>query len=355
MNDVVKLFLAPRFNKKKEDVRILRSYQRNKSIADPIFKRLPSDWDLSGIEYVDTLQEADFVLIPQAIKRLTPAWLTYLDAVEAGVKGSGLRIIVFVGGDLGHKVHIDRENVIVCKGTAYASSMKPNEILFPGYAEDLGQENDVAPRAKGALPTVGFCGYAGFPNRWSFFRYSVKNFLLDVCAAVTRDPRYRAFKRGIYFRRTAMHYLSANPRIRTSFVIRDSFSGVNIPNPKSARDEYIRNMIQSDFVLCPKGDGNYSIRFFEALSLGRIPILIDTDIVLPLEKSIDYSKFVIRIPHTELSRIGDTIADFFEAISDADFINMQSAARSAFKEYLRYDSFFNTLLPVLKQENERSS
>lgn len=355
MKDVVKFFLAPRFSNKKEDVRILRSYQKNKNVADPIFKRLPSDWDLSGIKYVDTLQEADFVLIPQAIKRLTPAWLSYLDTVEASVRGSGLRIIVFVGGDLGHKVHLERKNIIVCKGTAYASGMMPNEILFPGYAEDLGEEYDVQPRAKGALPTVSFCGYAGFPNWRSFFRYFVKNFLLDVCAAVTRKPLYRAFKRGIYFRRTAMRYLTMNPRIRTSFVIRDSFSGVNLKDPKSARDEYIRNMMQSDFVLCPKGDGNYSIRFFEALSLGRIPILIDTDIVLPLEKSIDYSKFVIRIPHTDLSRIGDIIADFFEAIPEADFIKMQLEARSAFKKYLRYDSFFNTLLPVLKRENDRIS
>jgi len=229
--------------------------------------------------------------------------------------------------------------------------MKPNEILFPGYAEDLGAEYDVAPRVKGALPTVSFCGYAGFPNRWSFFRYSVKNFLLDVCAAVICKPPYRAFKRGIYFRRTAMRYLSMNPRIRTSFIIRDSFSGVNLKDPKSAREEYIRNMIQSDFVLCPKGDGNYSIRFFEALSLGRIPILIDTDIVLPLEKSIDYSKFVIRIPHTELAKIGDRIADTFEAMSEADFLNMQLEARSAFKKYLRYDAFFSSVLPLMKEKS----
>ena len=109
-------------------------------------------------------------------------------------------------------------------------------------------------------------------------------------------------------------------------------------------------MVNSDFVLCPKGDGNYSVRFYEALSLGRIPILIDTDMVLPLEETLDYSKFILRVDHADMHRLEDIVADFYEALSNEEFQAMQMEAREAFATHLRYDSFFNTALPILERK-----
>ena len=43
------------------------------------------------------------------------------------------------------------------------------------------------------------------------------------------------------------------------------------------------------FIFCMRGAGNFSYRFYETLMMGRIPIFIDTDCVLPFEESINLS------------------------------------------------------------------
>lgn len=344
----VKLFLAPRFKPRLEDVRIIRSYGKTGSSSDPFLKKLPRDWNFSGFGFIDAIAEADFVLVPQAVKHITPEWQTYFDSVYS--QANGKSIAVFLGGDLSHRLHLERDGVIAFKGSEYTPRRQSNEINFPGYAEDLGEEYGVPVRHKKERATVGFCGYAGFPNWKTHCKYVVKNAMLDIASFVTHNPSYRAYKRGLYFRRVAMKALSKDGRVETVFIVRNSFTGQGVADPGHARREYVENMINSDFVLAPKGDGNYSIRFYEALSLGRIPLLIDTDMVLPLEGTIDYSKCVLRVRHTELHRIGEIVAGFYESLSDEQFISMQKAAREAFRTYLRYDSYFNFALPTLKEK-----
>jgi hypothetical protein len=138
----------------------------------------------------------------------------------------------------------------------------------------------------------------------------------------------------------------------THFIVRKAFFGQAAKTKEGLlklREEYIENLQNNDFALAPRGDANASTRFFEALSLGRIPILIDTDIVLPLERIIDYSKFVVRIDHTQLHRLPEILLDFYEKISDDEFVAMQYRAREAYVKHLRLDSFFNTALAVLKE------
>lgn len=69
-----------------------------------------------------------------------------------------------------------------------------------------------------------------------------------------------------------------------------------------ARREYYTNMRKNSYTLCMRGGGNFSYRFYEALSFGRVPILIDTDMVLPGEGIIPWDSTIVRIP----------IADFLQ-------------------------------------------
>ena len=66
----------------------------------------------------------------------------------------------------------------------------------------------------------------------------------------------------------------------------------------------------SKFVLCPRGFGLSSVRFFETLAFGRIPVLISDDTKLPLEEKIDYDKFIIRVEENDLESIESRIIDF---------------------------------------------
>jgi hypothetical protein len=74
--------------------------------------------------------------------------------------------------------------------------------------------------------------------------------------------------------------------------------------------EYLSVLNNTQFPLCPRGRGLNSIRFFEALRLGKIPVLIADDTKLPLENRIKYNQFVIRVPESEVLNIENYILDW---------------------------------------------
>ncbi len=347
--NTVRTYVPKQLDSKRSDIRLLRSQSGAGPTSELLYKNLPHDFDISWLQPVSTLKEADFVLLPQSIRSTGDKLQGYLKNICVEASADHKAVVGFIGTDLAYRLHV--KGIWAFTASAYGHTMQKNEIMMVPYVEDLSVGKEISIRKKSAKPIIGFCGYAGFPNTKTKVRYLVKNLLLDALAFVTRNPHHLVYKRGIYFRRKAMEILSRDARVQTNFIVRDSFGG-NVTttkvDPARAREEYIQNMLDSDFVLAPKGDGNYSARFYEALSLGRIPILIDTDMVLPLENSLDYSKCILRVPHTEVHRLGEIVHDFYTTLTDESFAEMQRAARNAFAEHLRYDRFFAEVLPTLK-------
>ena len=79
--------------------------------------------------------------------------------------------------------------------------------------------------------------------------------------------------------------------ISVNFIIRNSYSShANTIEllAEEARGQYIDNILKSDLSLAVRGDANISCRFYEILSLGRVPLFVDTDCVLPMENVVDY-------------------------------------------------------------------
>ena len=89
----------------------------------------------------------------------------------------------------------------------------------------------------------------------------------------------------------------------------DHFDLLDSRKQKHLKQSYIESIEDSKFVLCPRGPATNSVRFYEVLSRGRIPVLIaDTD--LPLENQIDYSKFCVMVPEEKRFRMCQYITEF---------------------------------------------
>ena len=149
-------------------------------------------------------------------------------------------------------------------------------------------------------------------------------------------------KKGLTFRMKALKTLINSSLVKTNIIIRSSYSGHKETireDPVRSRRQYLGNMLNSDLALAIKGDGNYSYRFYEALSLGRVPILLDTDCVLPLENIIDYKEFVIFVNAEDVSRIDEVVAEKWGNISNDKFLSMQRRAREMFEKYLSTKSY----------------
>ncbi len=306
-----------------------------------------------GFQFVDSIDESDFILLLKGVRSYSGKAKKMVDKwIKLGSK-KGKKVLVFTIGDLQHKIFIPQ--AVVFKMLNYRFLKKENEIYIPVYVDDLLAGRELALRHKGDKPVVGFCGWAEAPGLIPKAKMKIKNLGWESLAWLTRNKNYLAYKKGIWYRKRAIDLLQADPRIKPNFIIRPSYSGsaktISL-NPAQAREEFIDNIISSDLVVTPKGDGNSSARFYEVLSLGRIPILIDTDIILPLEDVIDYDSFILRVPYKQLDKLPDLVAKFYARLSDEEFVKMQQQARDVFLKYLRYDSFFSYVFQnVLSQKS----
>lgn len=318
-------------------------------------RRLPDGYRYEGFVFVPSAEEADAILAPHPISVVNEQTKPYIDQMRSYARETGKKLILFIGSDLSHDIHVD--GVLALKGSQYGYLSTDSEFTVVPFAEDLSQEYPLMWRTKGEKATISFCGWAGFAGPSSYIKYIVRLLQVELVAFLSGREYLNVRKKGLYWRRRAMRALSADNRIQTSFIVRKTFSAsaktISI-DPETARREYVTNIAESDFVLTPKGDGNFSVRFYEALSLGRIPVLVDTDMCLPLEHIVPYESFVIRVPYTEIDRIADIVADTYQKLSDEEFIAMQKAARHAYETWLRYDRFYKflfseVLLPLVSE------
>ena len=91
-------------------------------------------------------------------------------------------------------------------------------------------------------------------------------------------------------------------------------------------DEYSNHLQRNTYIVCPRGTENYSFRIYEALSSGRIPVIIDTDIVLP--EQIDWESLAIVVPYDSLGRTYDIILNDYKLRSTEEFLERQRKAFS---------------------------
>jgi hypothetical protein len=112
---------------------------------------------------------------------------------------------------------------------------------------------------------------------------------------------------------------STNSDFSVSIVERKGFGGTELE-----MNEYIQHLIDATYVVCPRGTENYSYRLYETLSFGRVPVILDTQVVLPEE--IDWEKLCVRIPYSSMTQIYDVIRDDYESRDAAEFLQRQDAA-----------------------------
>jgi hypothetical protein len=98
-------------------------------------------------------------------------------------------------------------------------------------------------------------------------------------------------------------------------------------------------MLNTDYMLCIRGAGNFSIRFYEALSAGRIPLLINTRCALPFDDRIDWRRHCVIVEERDLSRAATILADFHASLSFEQFRKLQAENRRLWEEWLEPLSF----------------
>lgn len=107
------------------------------------------------------------------------------------------------------------------------------------------------------------------------------------------------------------------------------------PEGVRRRAEFRRSMKESRVALCPESiNGVFPYRFWEAMSAGRVPVLVGDDFVFPHEDMIPYKDFCLLVPRDHAHATGPLIRRFLLDHSDSALIEMGLKARHYWETYL---------------------
>jgi len=297
----------------------------------------------------DRGEKADYVFLPYNYWFLQEHDPHLIERYVEEARKLNKPLLIDAVSDKMKDIHIPHS--VVLRYAQYRSRLKENDVVIPVYAEDLLASHckgQLVIREKKEKPRVGFVGWSSLP----FFTYP-KTRLKDLPLAVLGlfTTRFDLHRKGVLLRKKALMALASSPNIDANFIYRKSFSGnrkTAEKDPAILRDEFVQNIIDSDYTLCIRGDANQSTRFFEALSLGRIPIFVDTDMALPLPDLINYRDFCVFVDYRELHNIVRIVSAFHQSISPEKFKDMQRRAREVYETYLRIDAYTPFLMDILK-------
>lgn len=122
--------------------------------------------------------------------------------------------------------------------------------------------------------------------------FSDARFLYGFSGSLTSGLRVRLFA-------TATASGDGN---RTLFRRTDNiWANIFTDETKDAKLRYFDDLRACRFVLCPRGNGLSSVRLFETMEAGRVPVVLSDDLVLP--ECVDWSRCALRIAEHDLHRL----------------------------------------------------
>ncbi len=286
---------------------------------------------------LSSLADSDVGVFPQNWESAGEQAVGLAERFAAVCSDAGKRPVIFHGADSTEPLPVD---AVVFSTSLLRSQRRSSEFAMPAWSEDFLAnrfDGELSLRRKRARPVVGFCGNPMADRPARTFRGRIRGRL--GCP----KPGFRQGLAGDHPRTRALRAVTQDRRLDSNFVLRDGFWAGAIQDESSlgpARTEYVQNMLASDYVLCARGIGNFSYRLYETLCMGRIPIFVDTDCVLPLGFDIDWRSHCVWVDESEIDGIGDRVLEFHESVDEREFEELQHACRRLWETHISPEGFF---------------
>lgn len=332
---------------------LLRPFIKGENFTDGERKKM---YGLSekDFEFTDTIEDADLVI-------LTMAWNYYVktEQTELAIRfikecnALDKKVLAVNAEDFGMRVPYS-ENLIILRYGGYKSKFSKNEYVFPPFIKDplstYFERETIIERPYLPKAVIGFCGLAN-PSLINASKEIIKTSLRNLrfyLGVSIQEPQH-LFSTSL-LRASVLNDLQEFAKVNSNFILRKKYRAGIKTNKGTHKTtlEFYDNIRDSDYVVCVRGAGNFSIRFYETLAMGRIPIFIDTDCALPFDDEIDWKKHVVWVDYKELHRVAEIVTDFHLALSEKDFIDLQLANRKLWEDRLTLRGFFENF--IIKDE-----
>lgn len=267
------------------------------------------------------LSNACLVVIPHewALIRGNRAYVNYLKSLS-----QFKTLLIFNTGDVSPKVFIP--NSVEIRTFLHPGEKSSNKIIVP-YPIAI---RDFERRKLSETPTISFMGFVPNLSIGSFVGLNGFSMLHPIMSSPFLVRKISIFK-----------LKRLKSKFQVNLVVRKKFTSVykNIDFDRHSV-EFQKQLYMSDYVLCPRGFGNTSMRFYETISAGRRPILIQTLGQLPkINQQEGWSKHVLIVRlFSNWTRL--ILKDWQElAESENDYEAWQMKQRNFFREELSFEQY----------------
>ena len=298
--------------------------------------------DFENVNLVSDHTKADVMILPYSINHyMTNGFSHYLEKYNNLCYNNNITAYGFISGDYG-LAFPEFDNITYFRMGGFRSQLSERNIGFPAALSDhhlhiFGSE-EISIREKNKKPLIGFCGHSNssqMKRAKESLMYILENIKRFINNPLRKD--YETIFPSGYYRSQILFNLERQNPINTNFIYRKKYRAGAISKYDRTQStlEYYNNIRESDYILCLRGRGNFSIRFYETLLMGRIPVFISTDCILPLKNQINWEKHVVWIEWKERHHIGDIVTQFHNSLSNNDFRLLQINNRKLWLEKLQ--------------------
>lgn len=299
---------------------------------------------LACYQLVDSIEECDIAIVPISIDNYYRDKKTYeLDEFVKKAKEKGKKVWLYSGGDFG--ITYKDPEVFTFRLGGFNSKMNEKTFILPSFINDPVSEyfeNKFEVNEKTIQPIIGFVGNAsGKPSKY-FKEFALHIFkTVQIIRNVSKSD-FQKFYPSSVKRYQLLKSLEKAENLTTKFIYRKKYrAGINVDKEQNDTTiEYFKNIRQSQYVFCLRGSGNFSVRFYETLAMGRIPVLIDTDVRLPLSQNIDWKMHCVIIPEKKVSKIERFLLDWHDSLTATEFLEKQKSNRHIWVNKLTRDHYF---------------
>lgn len=278
---------------------IINNFRKEYPESYLIFNRILNVKD----SFCFNIEESDYVVIPCNFTTLIGASQNLLEHSELIKKAFhyNKKILFFHGSDNDLPSKIDKKHGVIFRNSGFLSQHNSN--IF------------------------------GCPTFNKFYRTEIlkeKNISVSFCGSVKNEERKKVFsqiKKYSYF----------------NYIEQQTWGGgLGEENVKI----FYENLKENLYSLCIRGGGNFSFRLAETFMMGRIPILIDTDCILPFRGFIPYEKntvYVTKENSKNFTDIDSVIQEYHNFHTMEELIEIQKENVKIWYNYFTVDNaFYNT-------------
>ena len=224
---------------------------------------------VSKLKLTTDVEDADYVLVPYSWRRIeqNKEYLVYLKNLS-----NNTPLLIVNSGDVSPRCGI--KNVVELRTFLHPWEKIDRKIVLPYPVK----EKNFVLRNWQSKPRISFMGYVPKLGPGSLFGENFQGLSKPIKSSVYINRKISVSKLSKL--RSEFNVIIEK---RASFTAYSSNTNLNLHI-----SEYDIELTKSDYVLCPRGSGNTSIRFFETLSAGATPILIDSGGINPSISNNDF-------------------------------------------------------------------